>query len=88
MHVQPGYVQSMQSRENRSMLHEIQEPMWSYIIDHCSSFVTTDCNAAFSQIFQERTFGYLSEEEESLFTSAFRLGEIHLDNAIIDFKKC
>ena len=54
-----GYVQS---RENRSLLREIREPVWSYIIDHCSSFVTRDCNAAFSQIFQERTFGYISEE--------------------------
>ena len=66
-----GYVQS---RENRLLLREIREPVWSYIIDRCSLFVTTDCNAAFSQIFQERTFDYLSEEEESLFTSAFRLG--------------
>ena len=66
-----GYVWS---RENRSMLREIREPVWSYIIDCCRSLATRDCNAAFSQIFQERTFGYPSEEEESLFTSSFRLG--------------
>ena len=66
-----GYVQL---RKNRSLLHEIRKPVWSYIIGRCSSFVTTDCNATFSQIFQEKTFGYLSEKEESLFTSAFRLG--------------
>jgi len=41
--------------------------VWSYIIDVCSSFPARDCNACFSQIFEKRTFGYLNEEEESLF---------------------
>ena len=48
------------------VLREIREPVWSYIIDDCSSFSAKDCNACFSQIFVKRTFGYLNEEEESL----------------------
>ena len=43
------------------------EPVWSYIIDLCSSSAARDCNACFSQIFEKRTFGCLDEEEESLF---------------------
>ena len=55
------------SREDSSLLREIREPVWLYIIDLCSSFVARDCNACLSQIFKKRTFGYLNEEEENLF---------------------
>ena len=55
------------SREDSSLLREIREPVWSYIIDPCSSFAARVCNACFSQIFVKRTFGYLNEEEENLF---------------------
>ena len=57
----------MSPREDSSLLSEIREPVWSYIINLCSSFMARDCNACFSQIFEKRTFGYLNEEEESLF---------------------
>ena len=57
----------MSSREDSSLLSEIREPVWSYIINLCSSFTARDCNACFSQIFEKRTFSYLNEEEESLF---------------------
>lgn len=57
------------STENSSLLREVREPLWSYIIERCSSFVARDCNACFSQIFEERTFGHLNEEEENLFTT-------------------
>ena len=57
----------MSSREDSSLLREIREPVWSYIINLCSSFAARDCNACFSQIFEKRTFGYLNEEEENLF---------------------
>ena len=57
----------MSSREDSSLLSEIREPVWSYIINLCSSFTARDCNACFSQIFNKRTFGYLNEKEESLF---------------------
>ena len=43
------------------------EPVWSYIIDLCSSFAARDCNACFSHIFEKRTFGCLNEEKENLF---------------------
>ena len=64
----------MSSREDSSLLREIREPVWSYIIDVCSSFSARDCNARFSQIFEKRTFGYLNcnEEEESLFMTLRR----------------
>ena len=50
-----------------SLLSKIREPVWSYIINLCSTFTARDCNACFSQIFEKRTFGYLNKEEESLF---------------------
>ena len=60
------------SREDSPLLREIREPVWSYIIDLCSSFAARDCNACFSQIFEKRTFGYLNEEEERTFDSFCR----------------
>lgn len=57
----------MSSKEDSSLLREIREPVWSYIIGLCSSFAARDCNACFSQIFEKRTFGYLNDEEENLF---------------------
>ena len=57
----------MSSREHSSLLSKIREPVWLYIINLCSSFTARDCNACFSQIFEKRAFGYLNEEEESLF---------------------
>ena len=57
----------MSSRQDSSLWREIRAPVWSYIIDLCSSFAARDCNACFSQIFEKRTFGYLSEEEERFF---------------------
>ena len=59
-------IQYMSSREDSSLLREIREPVWSYIIYVCSSFSARDCNACVSQIFEKRAFGYLNEEEESL----------------------
>ena len=57
----------MSLREDSSLLREIREPLWSCIIDVCSSFSDRDCNACFTQIFEKRTWGYLNGEEESLF---------------------
>jgi len=58
----------LSSRENTSFLREIRDPVWSYLIQHCASFVPRDCNACFSQIFEEQTFGYLNEEEKLFIT--------------------
>ena len=57
----------MFSREDSSLLSKIREPVWLYIINLCSSFTPRDCNTCFRQISEKRTFGYLNEEEESLF---------------------
>ena len=43
--------------------------MWSYIIDYCSSFAASICNACFSQIFEQRTFGIMYVKRESLFAT-------------------
>lgn len=52
------------------LLSEIRDPVWSYLRQHCSSFQARDCNAAFSQIFEEKkTFGSLNTEELSLFAT-------------------
>ena len=48
---------------------EIREPVGSYLRQHCSSFQARGCNAAFSQIFEENTFGSLNTEELRLFAT-------------------
>ena len=47
----------------------IREPVWSYLRDHRSLFQVRDCNASFSQIFREKTFGKLNPDEVSLFAT-------------------
>ena len=59
------YIICVRKKTVHSLLRETREPVWS-VIDVCSSFSARDCNACFSQIFEKRTFGFLSEEEESL----------------------
>ena len=54
-------------KEDSSLLSEVREPVWSYVINLCSSFTARDCNTCFRQISEKRTFGYLNEEGESLF---------------------
>jgi len=59
----------LNSRENGSLLREIRDPIWFYLIEHFSSFVGRNCNACFSQIFQEKTFGDLNAEKEKLLST-------------------
>ena len=54
---------------NPSLLAGIQEPVWSSLRERCSSFQARDCNASFSQIFEEKTFGKLNPDEVSLFAT-------------------
>ena len=54
---------------NTKLLPKIREPVWLYLAQHCSSFQARDCNAAFSQIFEEKTFGTLNADEISLFAT-------------------
>ena len=58
-----------QFTENVQLLSEIREPVWLYLRQHCSSFQARDCNAAFSQIFEAKTFGSLNTEALSLFAT-------------------
>ena len=59
----------IESQENDRLLRELREPLWVYLQQHCSPFLSRDCNACFSQIFEERTFGDLSSEEMNIFSS-------------------
>ena len=59
----------MQSRENSKLLEEIKEPLWAYLRQQCTSFLARDCNACFSQIFEERTIGELTPDEMNIFSS-------------------
>ena len=56
----------MSSSSDTSLLREIREPVWSYIIDVCSSFSARDCHACF-QIFEKRAFGYISMKRREPF---------------------
>ena len=47
----------------------VYENLWSYLRERCSSFQARDCNASFSQIFEEKTFGQLNPDEVSLFAT-------------------
>lgn len=52
---------------------EVRQPVWDYIQTKCPSFQLKDCNAQFSEIFQERVFGNLNQVEKSLFTTSYEL---------------
>lgn len=54
---------------NPALINEARDLLWSYIIEHCRSFEARDCTACFSEIFEEKTFGYMSEEEQRLFST-------------------
>ena len=59
----------IESQGDDTLLRELREPIWIYLQQHCPSFLSRDCNACFSQIFEERTFGDLSSEEMNIFSS-------------------
>ena len=59
----------IESPENSNLLEEIKEPLWAYLREQCPSFLARDCNACFSQIFEERTFGKLTPDEMNIFSS-------------------
>ena len=59
----------IESRENSKLLEEIKEPLWAYLRQQCQCFLARDCNACFSKIFDERTFGKLTPDEMNIFSS-------------------
>ena len=61
--------QCCENNQNRKYLSRIRERVWLHLIENCSSFQARDCNACFSQIFEEKTFGNLNFEEASLFAT-------------------
>ena len=67
----------MSSREDSSLLSEIREPAWSYIINLCSSFTAMDCNACFSS-----NFVTLNSSILLTVVTAYGLNQSGLDNNI------
>ena len=59
----------IESRENSKLLEEIKGPLWAYLRQCPFFFLAWDCNAYFSQIFGERTFGELTPDEMNIFSS-------------------
>ena len=56
--------------------HEVREPIWNVIIQRGNSFRARDCNAEFSEIFQEGVFGEFNAVEKALFLSSYNFDEI------------
>ena len=52
------------------LLEQIREPVWRYLGQKCSTFTARDCNACFSQSFEEKTFGKLNADERNIFSSS------------------
>ena len=61
--------QCCENNQNRKYLSRIRERVWLHLLENRSSFQARDCNACFSQIFAEKTFGNLNFEEASLFAT-------------------
>ena len=60
------------STEASHFLHDIREPLWSYLRTQCQSLLPMDCNAQFSEIFQLKNWGTMNDYEKNLFVSTYR----------------
>ena len=58
---------NLSSATNSMLSMHTRQNLWDYIIANCPSFVAKDCNAQFSEIFQERVFSFSSDLERFLF---------------------
>ena len=72
------HAHGIESPENSGLLEEIKEPLWAYLRQQCPSFLERDCNARFSQIFEEKTFGKLTPDEMNIFSSLEQTKEIKI----------
>ena len=57
--------------EKKLYLAEIRELIWSLLRQKCPSFSLMNCDAQFTQIFQESIFSDMSEDEKSVFLSSY-----------------
>ena len=62
--------QYVSSNGSSRLLGQIREPVWRYLGQKCSTFTARDCNACFSQSFEEKTFGKLNADERNIFSSS------------------
>ena len=53
------------STEASLLLHDIREPLWSYLRTQCQSLLPMDCNAQFSEIFQLKNWGTMNDYEKN-----------------------
>ena len=49
---------------------QVRDPIWDFVIDKCPSFRLRDCNAVFSEIFQEHVFEF-NEIEKAMFLTCY-----------------
>lgn len=55
--------------------YNVRDPIWTLIQSRCPSFRRRDCNAQFSEIFQESVFGSLNDSEKALFITSFQYND-------------
>ena len=60
---------NLSSSTNSLISIDVRHKLWGYIIANCPSFAQRDCNAQFSEIFQERVFSFSHKLEKFLFIS-------------------
>ena len=54
---------------------DVRQQLWDYIIINYPSFTAKDCNAQFSEIFQERVFSFSNDLEKAVFLCSYTYTE-------------
>ena len=57
-------------------MHQKYASLFYYIIEKCPSFRAKDCNAEFSQIFQESVFNFQNDFERAMFLSTYQFNQL------------
>ena len=74
-HLESRYQSSEMSLPHTELTINVRNPIWDYVIANCSSFRNRDCNAQFSQIFQENVFNFSNDLDRALFVSSYQYNE-------------
>ena len=61
------------TKSKEQNLSLIWQPIWDYLVAHCSSFANPDFNAEFSQIFSGHIIENLTDQESDLFETRYTL---------------
>jgi len=54
-------------------LAAIRQPVWGYVVQKCPTFVNRNCDASFTEIFENTIFDSVFEEEKNLFQTCYTL---------------